>query len=180
MEYGLYHTHNIPLGAEGFQETRNWKLVDCDRDGDGRFDNDDRSAVPPNGFTLYRDLLPESQDVVVPCSTGNCLKEIVTTLEVNLDDDCDGVPNSDAPELVCFYAEARVPEMGSSQPPYWSGPLQARVISGNGDMTVNFRIDGPTAITLKSLSAKSLASNQTVFKVMISLTILLLMCLVVC
>jgi hypothetical protein len=165
MEFGLYHEDNSPPGGYGFQATRNWQLVYCDRDGDGNFDNDDLSAQPPfvappgttDGFIPYN---PEPLDpplVVIPpedeertCSTGNCAFEIVTTMEVNLDDDCNGV--IDTTEPICFYAEAQVPSR--EMLPLWEQQLQARVSAGGGDKTVNFNLRGPTAVRLLDFSAR--------------------------
>lgn len=118
MEFGLYHTDNAPAGALGFQDMANWKLVDCDRDGD------DLAAQPPQGFVLYQDLNPLTQDQVVPCGTGNCHEEIVTTLYINLDTNCDGAIDAGVSTHVCFYAEARTP---LEQEVTWEQILQARV-----------------------------------------------------
>ncbi len=153
MEFGLYHTDNAPAGAKGFQATQNWRLVNCDRNGDGRFNNTDRALLPPSGFTTYENLAPIYQDVITPCTTGNCLNEIVTTLEVNLDKNCDGNIDAGVPTLVCFYAEASVPTTADT--PYWGQQLQARISEGGGDKTVNFNPTAPTAITLVKLAAKS-------------------------
>ena len=161
MEYGLYHVDNAPAGAEGFRETRNWQLVKCDRDNDGDFDNDDLYLGPQTLVTPYTggEFLVLDIDVETPCTTGNCLTEIVTTFFVNIDSDCDGVPNSDIPAGgVCFYAEARTP---TTSTPFWGTPLQARISAGGGDKTVNFRpepYDEPSAITLASFSATSLGN----------------------
>lgn len=167
MDFGLYHTDNSPNGAQGFLETRRWSLVNCDRNGNGRFDGPDRSTVPaegyyesPSTFILELNPTPLEQDVVTPCSTGNCLNEIVTTLNVNLDTNCDGVKDATFPEFVCFYAEARVP--ATSAPVPWSGPLQARIsVVGGGDKTVSFNPQGPNAITLLGLKAYSNSANLT-------------------
>lgn len=154
MEYGLYHTDDAPLNAPGFVETRNWQLVSCDRDGDGDFDNADLSYAPQTAVTPYLggtfDVL--SIDVPTPCTTGNCLEEIVTTFFVNIDSDCDGTPNADLPPGgLCFYAEARTP---LTSEPFWSGPLQARISAGGGDKTVNFDPQPvPTGVTLVSFTA---------------------------
>ena len=145
MEFGLYHTDNMPSGAKGFLHTNDWKLVDCDRNGDGSFNAADRIGVS-GGYTETLSLSPDSQDVVTACSTGNCAEEIVTTLEINLDTDCDGNKDANFPEFVCFYAEAQVPDM--SYTPMWSGPLQARITAGGGDKTVSFSPEEPTAVTL--------------------------------
>lgn len=149
MEFGLYHTDNAPAGAPGFQETANWKLVDCDRDGDGRFDGDDLAAQPPQDFVLYQDLDPLIQDEIVPCGTGNCQDEIVTTLYINLDTNCDGAIDAGVPTHVCFFAEARTPlELEVT----WEQTLQARVTAGGGDKTVSFAPQGPPALHVELLS----------------------------
>lgn len=145
MDFGLYHTDNAPEGAKGFLHTANWKLVDCDRNGDGSFNAADRTGTP-GGYTEILSLNPTSQDVVSACSTGNCAEEIVTTLDINLDTDCDGNKDATLPEFVCFYAEAQVPDM--TYTPMWSGPLQARITAGGGDKTVSFSPEEPTALTL--------------------------------
>ena len=44
MEFGLYNEDNNPAGADGFLRTRDWKLVYCNRTGDGDFTNDDLSV----------------------------------------------------------------------------------------------------------------------------------------
>ncbi|MGD1994779.1 MAG: hypothetical protein PVI59_16420, partial [Anaerolineae bacterium] len=93
-----------------------------------------------------------SIDEITPCTTGNCLDEIVTTFFVNVDNDCDGTPNADLPPGgVCFYAEAQTP---LTSDPFWSGPLQARISAGGGDKTVNF-VPEPvvTAVTLMAFTA---------------------------
>ena len=151
LEYGLYHEDLD--GAPGFQETREWKLIHCDRDGDGDFDNADLSVRPPDSYTEYSGGVLEvvASDVETECTTGNCLNEIVTTLFINMDVDCDGNLNTDIPDGgVCFYAEARTPPPPTG--PLWSGPLQARISAGGGDKTVNFKIT-PLAVTLSSFSA---------------------------
>jgi hypothetical protein len=208
MYYGLYYVDDAPLGAPGFQESRLWSLISCDRNGDGSFNNGDLVAPPPpNDRGEWRGLqnpqLPEpwgpyaecnsagdycyvdeanDQDVPTYCTTGNCLAEIVTTIQVNLDLDCDGavdqelldmgltVDGNGHPEMLCFYAEARTPNESSYlvQPvlpdpppdpplpappmPSWSGPLQARISTVGGDKTVNFALD-PTAVELVSFDA---------------------------
>ncbi len=151
MEFGLYHTDNMPSGAKGFLHTDQWKLVDCDRNGDGDFTAADRIGFS-GGYTETLTLSPTSQDIVTACSTGNCAEEIVTTLEINLDADCDGQKDANFPEFVCFYAEAQVPDM--TYTPMWSGPLQARITAGGGDKTVSFSPEEPTALTLLSFGSK--------------------------
>ncbi|HUF37519.1 MAG TPA: hypothetical protein VMN57_03260 [Anaerolineales bacterium] len=162
IELGFYHTDNSPLGAAGFQSTLSWSIVDCDFNGDGVVngadDLVDLGENPPTEWTSA-DFTIITIDEVVPCSTGNCLNEIVTTMYVNLDSDCDGTPNEDiALDRVCFFAQAVTPTIDQG-PPYWGGPLQARfstvTSTGGGDMTVNFKPFGPTAITLENLAAQS-------------------------
>jgi hypothetical protein len=149
MEFGLYHTDNAPEGAPGFQETDHWRIVDCDRDRDGRFDGDDLQAQPPQGFTVYRILAPLTRDQVVPCGTGNCLNEIVTTLYINLDTDCNGAIDPGVPTHACFYAEARTPlELHVT----WGQTLQARVTAGGGDKTVSFDPRDPPTLQVELLS----------------------------
>ena len=149
MEFGLYHTDNAPADAPGFQHTANWKIVDCDRDGDGSFDGDDLAAQPPQDFDLYQDLAPLIQDEIVPCGTGNCQDEIVTTLYINLDTDCDGALDAGVPTHVCFYAEAQTPlELEVT----WEQTLQARVTAGGGDKTVSFDPQAPPALQVELLS----------------------------
>jgi hypothetical protein len=163
MEYGLYHTDDDPLNAPGFVMSRNWQLVSCDRDGDGDFDNADLSLPPQTAITPYLGGTFEilSIDVPTPCTTGNCLNEIVTTFFVNIDNDCDGNPNPDLPPGgLCFYAEAQTP---LTSEPFWSGPLQARISAGGGDKTVNFDPQPvPTAITLLAFTATPLQDSISV------------------
>lgn len=159
MKYGLYNVDNDPAGAEGFQSTREWKLVACDRDGDGDFDNTDLGLPLAAGFAAYTgaEFLVGPVDVVEACTTGNCTSEIVTTIFVNTDSDCDGVQNDDIPAGgLCFYAEAETPvrEAGDL---IWSNPLQARIWAGGGEKTVNFKVEGdePSAVTLASFETAS-------------------------
>ena len=152
MDFGLYHEDNAPIYAEGFLETRDWKLVDCDRNGDGSFTAADRVGVH-GGYTETLILSPTSQDFPTLCSTGNCAWEIVTTLEINLDTNCNGNKDGNFPEFVCFYAEGQVPDM--SYTPMWSGPLQARITAGGGDKTVSFSPEVPTAVTLLNFGPES-------------------------
>ncbi|MGD8623247.1 MAG: hypothetical protein PVJ34_01830 [Anaerolineae bacterium] len=172
MYYGLYHTDNAPAGGEGFQETRSWSLVDCDRNGNGRFDNADLSLQPPTDVTVLAAcndssdicyLDPALQDVETPCTTGNCQQEIVTTFFINIDPNCDGTPDLVSPSgHLCFFAEARTPAAGEGTGIPWSGPLQARISTVGGDKTVNFSIQ-PTAVTLSFFGARA-TSDKIVVK----------------
>jgi hypothetical protein len=174
MYYGLYHVDNDPLDAPGFQASRYWSLMSCDRNDDGRFGPGDLTAPPSPydrtvlytecdsaGTWCYVDEANE-QDVPTPCTTGNCLQEIVTTIRVNLDLNCDGVvdpelgiptdPTTGHPVMLCFYAEARTPTPEQQAGlPVWSNPLQARISTVGGDKTVSFAI-APTAVELAAFN----------------------------
>jgi hypothetical protein len=180
MYYGLYHEDNDPPDAPGFQESRKWSLISCDRNDDGSWSNVDLydpqlpydrrevyAECDASGDVCYVD--PAEQDVVTGCTTGNCLTEIVTTIQVNLDQDCDGVvdpelgiptnPRTGHPTMLCFYAEARTPypeeqvdPITGDPLPVWSNPLQARISTVGGEKTVNFDI-APTAVELASFDA---------------------------
>jgi len=171
MDFGLYHTDNAPDGAKGFLQTANWKLVDCDRNGDGSFNAADRIGVS-GGYTETLSLSPTSHDIVTACSTGNCAEEIVTTLDINLDTDCDGNKDANFPEFVCFYAEAQVPDM--SYTPMWSGPLQARITAGGGDKTVSFSPEEPTAVTLLAFEQANELGNAQLISVVLGLVFTLI------
>lgn len=156
---GLYSTDNATMGARGFTESRKWSLVACDRDLNGSFDNGDLSMAPPTDVTTWDPAVPAhvtviSQDVTTGCTTGNCLDEIVTTLEINLDMDCDGVIDAPVPAGgLCFYAEGF---LSNSTAIPWKGPLQGRFTDVAGDKTVNFEpFYGTTSVNLVSLTAKS-------------------------
>jgi hypothetical protein len=174
MYYGLYHEDNAPDGALGFQESRQWSLISCDRDGDLDFDNADlvASTLSPTPYTrrlvyaecnssgTYCYVDPTEQDVVTDCTSGNCKTEIVTTIRVNLDQDCDGTvdslfptnPRTGEPEMLCFYAEARTPTVADQGGLLWSNPLQARISTVGGEKTVNFAF-APTAVELAAFDA---------------------------
>ncbi|NIV32131.1 MAG: hypothetical protein GWN58_22420, partial [Anaerolineae bacterium] len=174
MYFGLYHEDDVPLGAPGFQETQRWSLMSCDRNGDGNWDAADLVA-PPSPYArpvLYAECGSGSsvcyvdeateKDVVTPC-VNNCVSEIVTTLRVNLDQNCDGVVDpelgiptdaSGHPEMLCFYAEARTPtEEEQDGLPAWANPLRARIGStGSLKQVLYFNIE-PTAVELASFDA---------------------------
>ena len=169
MQMGLYHTDNAPLGAPGFQASRFWELIQCDRDGDGagiEGGHGDLWAQPFDGRTVIDTasggnghITLVSQDVVTSCTTGNCQDEIVTTLRVNLDLNCDGVIDANIPDLnpndskgvgICFYAEALKP---FTVPDPWAGNIQARISAGGGDKTVNFNPLTATHAVISSFKA---------------------------
>jgi hypothetical protein len=161
MEFGLYNVDNSPLGAPGWLESRAWQLVACDRDGDSDFDGRDLAVQPMDYVLPYTGgtLTVITKDLRTGCTTGNCEYEIVTTIFINTDSDCDGVQNTDLPVGgLCFYAEARTPVIEIGSPLLWSGNIQTRISSGGGDKTVNYHVDGTTvgttAIRLSSFTAK--------------------------
>ncbi|HUW97152.1 MAG TPA: hypothetical protein VMW58_15330 [Anaerolineae bacterium] len=163
MDYAQYHEDNSPAGAHAFMATRNWELVDCDRDFDGDFDGGDLKVTPAYSRTtlaattgsdwIY--LVEQDREDTGECG-GNCLTEIITTLFVTLDHDCDGQIDSLYDPItvtagVCFYAEAQT---ANSDLPIWKGNPQARITAGGGQKTVNFHVEtGTTDITLGSLTA---------------------------
>jgi hypothetical protein len=165
MEFGLYNVDNSPDGAPGWQESREWQLVACDRNGDGKFDNADLAVQPMTYVVPYTGgtLTVITKDLTTDCTTGNCKYEIVTTIFINTDSDCDGTQNTDLPAGgLCFYAEAETPVILEGDPLLWGGNIQTRISAGGGDKTVNYHVSGVpvgTAITLASFTAKSLGSG---------------------
>jgi len=165
MYYGLYNEDNSPAGAPGFQETRNWELVDCDRDGDGNFTIADLKIQPPTYRVTWATCSTtgtycrlETQDVQTPCTTGKCAYEIVTTFFINLDLDCDGNIDNPLPVAgLCFFAESRTPPPPTGGP-FWSGPLQARISTVGGDKTVSFKPQ-PTVVKLAAFDAAPLGAD---------------------
>jgi len=171
MYYGLYHTDLD--GAPGFQATRKWSLISCDRNGDTNWDGGDLVAPPSpydrpvvyaecssTGTYCYVDEIND-KDVVTGCTTGNCLNEIVTTIQVNLDLDANGVVDplfpvdgTGHPDMLCFFAEARTPtETQQTLEGVWKGPIQARISTVGGDKTVNFKLNQITAVELAAFNA---------------------------
>jgi hypothetical protein len=181
MVYGLAHEDTAPvgeIGAIGFWESRNWSLVSCDRNDDGSWDNKDyddplNPYYPEQGDWLTRLLVDDCEtpggfcevvgetDKVVECTTGNCRYEIVTTLLVNLDLLCDRVMDGGLPLdnkgnlMLCFYAEGRTPTVAQQALSNysWTLPLQARLGPVGGDKTVNFKVEGVTAVELAAFDA---------------------------
>ena len=178
FEYAVYHQDNPPGSGYGFMTTANWELVYCDRDDDGDFDSIDLSTTPPryrktiiddpgdmdDGFAvLAQNVITDTECV------GNCLTELITTLFVNLDTDCDGDITDEPQEEgdiyhaylnggVCFFAEALVP---CPTDPLWDGNVQARVSRLGGEVTINFHQDEEaTPVELSSLTARWAESNS--------------------
>lgn len=159
----LYHTDNAPAGAEGFRSTTNWKIVKCSAFGP---EPNDTIQFPAAGDVLAECVpgnpedgacvLKGPQDVITPCSTGNCQDTIVTNFHINTDLNCDGTQDEPfATEWqagnMCLYWEAAKPTQ-----PGWLGNLQVRYgASEGGDKTLNFKDSflGPNAVNLSSLRA---------------------------
>jgi hypothetical protein len=153
-------------GGDGFQASRNWTIVQCDRTGDGLYNNDDLRAplnegAPLYGFTEWSGVNAAtfyliSQDIPTQCTTNTCAYELLTSMFINLDPDCDNSPGDNANPIpaggLCFYAEAQPPAADSVP---WAGNLQARINAGGGDKTVNFNVAGPTAVELVSIEANT-------------------------
>jgi hypothetical protein len=173
IDFGLHHVDNAPLDAPGFQASRNWSLISCDRNGDGSFDNADLTA-PPSPYDrpviyaecdsagTYCRVEELERDVVTDCTSVDCLQEIVTTIRVNLDQDCDGAvdslfptnPTTGAPDMVCFFTEARTPTFAEQAGlPAWSNPLEARISVVLGEKVVDFTVEQPTAVELAAFEA---------------------------
>jgi len=162
MEFGLYNVDNSPDGAPGWQESREWQLVACDRDGDGDFDNKDLKVQPMTNVVPYTGatLTVITKDLTTGCTKGNCKYEIVTTIFINTDSECDGNQNTDIPAGgLCFYAEAETPVIAEGSLLLWGGNIQTRINTGGGDKTVNFHVLGApgTAVTLASFTARPVA-----------------------
>lgn len=136
--------------------------------------NWDTQSFPINGLTLPGGTTQDeffkilAIDVKTPCSTGNCANEIVTTVFLDLDIDKsntltaagDGIPVNASGSLpggrVCFFAKA-YPVTYPTNPASvaWGGNAQARITAGGGAKTVNLSTQGPTAISLASLTAQT-------------------------
>jgi len=179
MVYGLAHEDaDTDPGARGFFESRKWSLVSCDRDGDGSWTVNDLDAmVDVDGNDLspyvmrsvlddcdssagYCQIVGDSDRIELCNNQGNCRTEIVTTLLINLDLDCNGAMDDDPniPKdlkgnlMMCFYAEGRTPPPIYQTIP-WSIPLQARLGPVGGDKTISFKIQSITAVELAAFDA---------------------------
>jgi len=177
FEYAIYHDNPEAGLGYGFKSSRNWELVWCDRDDDGDFDADDLGFSPPSHRRQLVDdpgdwdsgFVVLAQNVITSTECGGkCESELITTLFVNLDTDCDGDIEDEGDIFqaytnggVCFYAEAQAPGRGL---PMWKGNPQARITAGGGQKNVNFSVlPAATAITLGSFTARwAEASSQPV------------------
>ena len=163
VEFGHYHTDTN--GAPGFQSTSNWYTVDCTSFSTSQSTQKYPTpaeklieCVPDNGDDVIDGCELLSVDVVTACSTGNCTNEIVSTIQGNLDADCDGTIDDPTiaslvdNDALCFYWEAEKPPYPG---PVWGGNLQARINAGGGDKTLNFsNLLGPSAVSLLNISAE--------------------------
>ena len=183
---GLYHTDNNPDGAQGFQDSGNWKLVKCSTFGTG---SQQTTKYPAPADVLATCVPGQQQDgpcvligtanTVVNCSTGNCKNEIETKFHVNIDAGtgggaaCDGtidppfdtVYNSNQNNNdLCLYWDAKKP---ANAPPFWGGNIQVRYGasgSNGGDKTINFNtLLGPNAVNLSSIAANAEANSGSLF-----------------
>jgi hypothetical protein len=172
FEYAVYHDNPEEGVGYGFKWTRNWELVECDRDGDNEWEatgpGNDMIFLPAN----YRNTIindPGSMDegfavlaqnvITGAESVGNAESELITTLFVNLDTNCDGTIDEpfatyiNEQGAVCFYAEALVP-----CPPgdllWGTGNVQARVSRLGGEVTINFHQEPVTPVELSSFTAR--------------------------
>jgi hypothetical protein len=185
---GLYHTDNLPDGAQGFQNSGNWQLVKCSTFTDP---NTGLETIKyPAPADVLATCIPGQQqdgpcvligpaDVVVNCSTGNCTNEIETTFHLNIDHGdgvdpltkCDGT--IDAPfagvwssnpsaNNLCLYWDAQKP---ANVAPYWGGNIQVRYgvsAQSGGDKTINFNtLLGPNAVSMSSISAVAEANSAS-------------------
>jgi hypothetical protein len=173
FEYAVYH-EDVPdefgISGLGFITTTNWELVECDRDGDGEWEAtgpgndmvwlpaDDRNIIIDDPGSMDLGFAVLASNVITGAeSVGNAESELITTLFVNLDTNCDGT--IDQPFLdyinqqgaVCFYAEALVP---CPDDPRWKGNVQARVSRLGGEVTINFHQELVTPVELSSFTAR--------------------------
>lgn len=155
---GLYHTDtDADNNAPGFQSTADWSFVPCSAFDTKKYPDPGDvlyTCTTDNGDDVFDRCEIVSQDVVTPCTTGNCKDEIVTGLKLNLDTNCDGALDAGFDGSVCLYWTAEKPPFVA---PFWEGNFQVRVgdASTGGDKTINFDFAGPNALSLGSLTANS-------------------------
>ncbi len=126
------------------------------------------SNLAPNTGTSGFNFKVLAIDELRNCQNNTCKTELVTTIFLDLDVNNNDVVDKCAPGVapwtggcelpasgsICFFAEI-YPVVYKPGDPVWSGNPQARITAGGGDKTVNFRLLGPTAITLEKLAAQS-------------------------
>jgi LPXTG-motif cell wall-anchored protein len=173
------HHHEDSSGGWGYQDVRNFKLVSCDFDGDGDFDNGDLTVDPFDAsgnlvgtVTEYRtssDLKivnpssgpPYSYERACGPGDGSCAFVIETELFMNLDSDCDRSLADETPALpanLCLVWQAEKPDVADEGFVPWDSPnLQSRLVNDGGDKTVSTRPAGPTFVTLTGPSARAAA-----------------------
>lgn len=163
----LDHTDNTN-NAMGFQSTANWALVRCSALDKPTNQTDVKYPAPADIlFTCTLDnkdgdidrceIITQDIEDTIGCG-GNCLDEIITTVQVNLDLDnvannvaCDNTPDANFSSDVCLYWDAVKPP---TTQPRWTTPLQVHVRDDQGEMTLNFgKLLGPNAVTLSSFGA---------------------------
>ncbi len=173
IEYGLPYTDTDPEGAKGFRESRNWKVIDCDLDRDGYWDDDDLLVGPW--------VLDEGAEVLADCSTDDeayckilykdwvdpegcpaeteqhCATDLATMLLIRMDRDCDGEIDPEAADLdsavaLCVYSEIQTPDYEDGED-VWTFPMPIRITDADGAKTLMLYPD-PTAIELASFNAE--------------------------
>ena len=177
IEYGLPHVDNEPEGARGFQESRNWTLIDCDLNGDGIWDRDDLLVGPFLDFDVHPELkladctpggancniltdltsdpvyYQDKEDDCTVATEEHCLKELSTMLVISIDTDCDGVvddPRFTDAVALCVYSEVLTPDYEAWED-NWTFPLPVRIMDADGAKTLMLYPD-PTAVELASFS----------------------------
>ena len=172
VQFGLGHTDTND--AQGFQSTDTWWTIDCTGFAAGqttkKYPTDEWliECVPEVVDGIIGDCELVSADVVTLCPTGNCTDAIVTSIQGNLDSDCNGaiddqdIANLVAADNLCFYWEAVKPPKPGPSDPHWTGNLQVRIQGdAGGDKTLNFNdLLGPNAITLSRMGVSSAADLQ--------------------
>lgn len=161
LEIGLYHTDTpADNNAPGFQApTADWGFVPCSVFASKKYPAPGDFIATCSVSGARCDIV--SKDVVGTGECGgNCSEELLTTLDVNLDTNCDGSRDAGFESGVCLYWTAVKPPFA---PPYWEGNIQARVedASQGGDKTINFSVAGPNALSLRSLKAHSAGNLST-------------------
>ena len=171
FEYAVYHDNPEAGLGYGFITTEDWELVECDRDGDDVWEAtgpgndmvfvpaDYRNTIIDDPGSMDEGFAVLAQNVITGAeSVGNAESELITTLFVNLDTNCDGTIDEpfatyiNQQGAVCFYAEALVP---CPNDPLWgTGNIQARVSRLGGQVTINFHQEPVTPVELSSFTAR--------------------------